>query len=87
MKKIEWVSITEQLPELQVDVLLFDDWRNGRAGNQHTQMKVGRLVEITTRQTANSTAVSCEWHGDDVFINITHWMPLPHPPKNNTNKP
>lgn len=84
MKKIEWVSITEQLPEMGVDVLLFDDWGNG-AGNQHTQdMKVGRLVEITTRKTAEGISHSCEWRGHDVIINITHWMPLPHkpPPKN-----
>ena len=92
MKKIEiekkWVSITEQHPEIGVDVLLFDDWGNG-AGNQHTQeMKVGYLVETTTRQTANGIAVSCEWRGGDVFINITHWMPLPpKPPKNDASKP
>ena len=73
MKKIEkkWVSITEQHPEIGVDVLLFDDWGNG-AGNQHTQeMKVGYLVETTTRQTANGIAVSCEWRGHECFIN-TH---------------
>ena len=74
-----WVSITEQHPEIGVDVLLFD---------QHTQeMKVGYLVETTTRQTANGIAVSCEWRGGDVFINITHWMPLPQPPKNDASKP
>lgn len=77
MEKIEkkttyWVSITEILPEIGEDVLLFD---------QHTQeIKVGQLVEITTRQTANGTAVSCEWRGGDVFINITHWMMLPSKP-------
>ena len=84
MKKIEkkWVAISERLPEMEVYVLLFDDWGNG-AGNQHTQeMKVGYLVETTTRQTANGIAVSCEWCGGDVFINITHWMTLPEPPKN-----
>jgi len=88
MKKIEkkWVSITEQLPELQADVLLFDNWKTSD-GERRQDMKVGRLVEITTRQTANGTAVSCEWRGHDVLINITHWMPLPHPPKNDASKP
>ncbi len=83
MKKIEkkWVSITEQLPEMGVDVLLFDDWKTSD-GNQHIQeMKVGYLSEFTTRKTANGIAVSCEWRGHDVFINITHWMPLPLAPK------
>ena len=77
-----WVSITEQLPEIGVDVLLFDDLGNG-ASNQHTQeMKVGYLVETISRQTANGIAVSCEWCGGDVFINITHWRTLRDPPKN-----
>ena len=87
MKKIEkkpatiWVSITEQLPEMGVEVLLFDDWKCTN-GERRQDMKVGYLVETTTRQTANGIAVSCEWCGGDVFINITHWMTLPEPPKN-----
>ena len=82
--KIEkkWVAISERLPEIGVDVLLFDSY------NQHIQeMKVGYLVETTTRQTANGIAVSCEWRGHECFINITHWMPLPQPPKNDASKP
>ena len=81
-----WVAISEQLPEMEVDVLLFDDWKTSD-GERRQDMKVGYLVETTTRQTANGIAVSCEWRGGDVFINITHWMPLPQPPKNDASKP
>ena len=75
-----WVAISEQLPEMEVDVLLFDDWKTSD-GERRQDMKVGYLVETTTRQTANGIAVSCEWRGHEFLFNITHWMPLPQPPR------
>lgn len=85
MKKIEkkWTPITEQLPEMGIEVLLFDDWKCTN-GERRQDMKVGYLSEFTIRKTAEGISHSCEWRGHDVIINITHWMPLPHkpPPKN-----
>ena len=88
MKKIEtthkkWVSISERLPEIGVEVLLFDDWKCTN-GERRQDMKVGYLSEFTIRETADGISHSCEWRGHEFLFNITHWMPLPHkpPPKN-----
>ena len=80
MKKIEWVSITEQLPEIGVEVLLFDDWKCTN-GERRQDMKVGYLSEFTIRKTADGKAYNCEWRGHEFLFNITHWMPLPQPPR------
>lgn len=90
MKKIEkkWISTTEQLPEMGVEVLLFDDWKCTN-GERRQDMKVGYLSEFTIRKTADGKAYNCEWRGHEFLFNITHWMPLPHkpPPKNDASKP
>lgn len=79
---IRWVAVSERLPEMEVDVLLFDDWKT-TAGGRRQDMKVGYLSEFTTRKTADGIAYSCEWRGHEFLFNITHWMPLPEPPSPN----
>lgn len=76
---IRWVAISERLPEMEVDVLLFDDWKTSD-GERRQDMKVGYLSEFTTRKTAEGISHSCEWRGHEFLFNITHWMPLPEPP-------
>ena len=76
---IRWVAVSEKLPEMEVDVLLFDDWKT-TDGERRQDMKVGYLSEFTTRKTADGIAYSCEWRGHEFIFNITHWMPLPEPP-------
>ncbi|MCZ2129210.1 MAG: DUF551 domain-containing protein [Bacteroidia bacterium] len=76
---MQWVAVSERLPEMEVNVLLFDDWKS-TDGERMQDMKVGYLYEYTTRKTADGIAYSCEWRGHEFLFNITHWMPLPEPP-------
>lgn len=74
-----WISIKEQLPDLEQDVLLYDDWKakEGKVGD----IRVGYLSEFVTRKTSEGKTYHCEWRGTEFAFNITHWMPLPSPPK------
>lgn len=49
---------SERLPEMEVEVLLFDDWKC-TDGERRQDMKVGYLSEFTTRKTGK--AYNCEW--------------------------
>lgn len=74
-----WVAISEQLPEMEQDVLLFDDWKT-MEGEPRKDIRVGYLSEYTTRKTSDGVVNSCEWKGTEFAFNITHWMRLPEPP-------
>lgn len=63
---MEWISVHDRLPELEKEVLVYDSFGN---------MYIGLITD--------------GWKGlywvDEECINIsdivTHWMPLPEPPK------
>jgi hypothetical protein len=74
-----WVAIKERLPELEQDVLLFDDWKT-TDGERRQDIIVGHLSEFTTRKTSEGLTYYCEWRGTEFAFNITHWMALPEPP-------
>ena len=61
-----WISVEDELPEEHTDVLLYDRQENMFVGYRH-EMEFSSLI------------------GDDLEIDhngtITHWMPLPEPPK------
>ena len=76
----KWISIENKLPDLEVDVLLFNDWISSNK-ERNTNKVVGRLVSFTTRKTIDKTVFDCEWAGNEFIFNITHWMPLPIDPK------
>lgn len=77
---MEWISINDRLPNLEESVLLFDDWKTTDK-EERKDIRLGYLSESTTRKTSNGISVSCEWGGTEFAFNITHWMPLPEPPK------
>lgn len=76
----KWISVSERLPDFEVDVLLFNDWETS-IGERRQDMKVGYLKQVTYHKEINRTVVTCEWGGDEFIFNITHWMELPNPPK------
>ena len=63
----EWIPVSERLPEAEMNVLVYDD-----SGGMPT-------MEVD--------ALGYDKHVDAVFWyrmqNVTHWMPLPKPPKTN----
>jgi len=75
-----WIAVSDRLPELDESVLLFDHW-GSHDKEMQTDIRVGYLSEFTTRKTSGGVTHSCEWGGTEFTFNITHWMPLPKPPK------
>lgn len=77
--KSEWISVEERLPE--------DVYGNIRKKITVLVCSESRKVSTASRQRKfkfNST--KCEWEELDIFEwsgskKVTHWMPLPEPPK------
>lgn len=65
--KNPWIKVSERLPEFEIDVLVCDE--NGNT--DHGYFNGFSWVSNTMR----------DYDGDKDYINATHWMPLPEPPK------
>ncbi len=69
---MEWISIKDKLPELDIEVLIFLN---------PNPIKYPKGIFIAYRGLVNG-----HWCNEEIkegeFINVTHWMPLPAPPKN-----
>lgn len=65
---MKWISVNDRLPECDGKYLVYADW------NDWGDNKGVFSCEFATG----------EWVVDsDTFDYITHWMPLPEPPKEN----
>jgi len=65
----EWIKCSERMPPVGENFLLFCEMTDGVK-----VIKVGRLSEMKR----------IYWFGNDEWLQkkrITHWMPLPEPPK------
>lgn len=69
-RQTEWISVKDRMPEDNVPVLLV--WTNGRV----TSVIPGWHVSI--KGLGNDWNTSCGLRPEE---EITHWMPLPEPPK------
>ena len=65
--KQNWISVTEKLPDQGKFVLVYGDLYP----NKHD----GGVIAVSKRMDWNY------WQGFGRERNITHWMPLPEPPK------
>jgi hypothetical protein len=75
LKQLEWIPVSERLPELEEDVLLLDDWET--IGKERKQdIRVGYLYSTTAYKTSSGVNNDCEWRGTEYAFNITHWLPL-----------
>ena len=64
-RKQEWISVKDALPEDEQTVLTID---------------TGREMQVCFYETAQKGVFQL-FHGLVSVYNITHWMPLPEPPK------
>ena len=69
---MEWIPVTERLPEEKQKVLLYPTW-------QEVKYSVGYWM-------IHSTGIK-QWYvggtmGGNIEKGITHWSPLPPPPEN-----
>lgn len=73
---MEWISVKDRLPEFDKRVLALDASK---------EVAILRLHSVTGRKTADGDSISTDWYEqtsyDTYYENVTHWMPLPEPPK------
>ena len=74
---MEWISTEDRLPELKVPVLIKEEYVD--------EIQVAFLVSYSQTVKWQEQSVNHICHGDaycefDV-LDVTHWMPLPEPPK------
>lgn len=70
---MEWISVEDRLPNKNNYVLAFVD----------SFVWVGKQIKILSpRGFANGKWIVADWDtGNYIHYNVTHWMPLPEPPK------
>ena len=72
---VEWISVKDRLPEAFDEVIVYF---NG-------------FISIAWRETEKRKNGIVGWHWDsqmhypESLVNVTHWMPLPEPPKETHN--
>lgn len=79
LERTRWIPVEERLPEELKPVLFAVYPRDKQLYN-----KYGKVVYLAWRENGEWL----DWEGkrvSDVFI-VTHWMPLPCPPKENRNE-
>jgi hypothetical protein len=70
----KWISVKDRLPEPNVRVLVRDPSIPEFPRND-SNVVIGHL------RGTNSYFLSGTWFVPDGFGQVTHWMPLPEPPK------
>ena len=72
----KWIPVTERLPEFDLKVLVY--------GGDRPVMDYGRLKKSPCVYTGRIGGLDEGWFtwDESAYIeNVTHWMPLPEPPK------
>lgn len=75
---MEWISVKDRLPEYESTVIVNAE---GFESEGYQPLLISRLMKITIDRNGEKL----EW--DDFqnigLVSVTHWMPLPEPPKSN----
>ena len=78
LSKPKWIPVTEQLPKTRESIL----------GKKSSKVIVAFRFDDGTQGTDTAHTLNGEWVFEDhitvVARTITHWMPLPEPPKEET---
>jgi hypothetical protein len=72
-----WISVKDRLPDVGFHVLIYGTFHTQTVG--YLRASVSHGVETKGRywHVAHNTQKGCNWP----FEGVTHWMPLPEPPK------
>jgi hypothetical protein len=71
----EWISVEERLPEVWKTVLTFQPTTTDDKGIIQTCVYIG-----------NPGRWRVAWNHEFLELPVTHWMPLPEPPKEGGNE-
>jgi hypothetical protein len=73
---MEWISVKDKLPEIDESVLVTDGTEVTTGGYGHA---------VYRRQNKKCWYMdNKDWDGMPAKRDITHWMPIPEPPKKET---
>jgi len=73
----EWISVEDRLPELRDDSVLGYFSENGGIDMIHIE---DYFEDITAGVNCEGVQMYTKWY---ISQGVTHWMPLPLPPKDN----
>lgn len=65
---MEWISVKDRLPSIGENVLVYDE--------RFIDISIGYISDFLNYR--KTWIVDC---GESVSDTVTHWMPLPEPPK------
>ena len=83
----EWIPVTERLPDEHESLFArykgTDKWRNAMFTTISDRVIVCAEYENGKRIVKTANTVDGVWKVKDIFCpcKVTHWMPLPQPPK------
>ena len=83
----EWISIKDRLPDEHESLFArykgTDKWRNAMFTTISDRVIVCAEYENGKRIVKTANTVDGVWKVKDIFhpCKVTHWMPMPHPPK------
>ncbi|MGB2063581.1 MAG: DUF551 domain-containing protein [Marinomonas gallaica] len=72
----EWISVEDKLPEVRVNVLIYEKYTSVPVVAYRTEY--GDWCASTEAYDTNGDAIVVD---NLIQEDITHWMPLPKPPK------
>jgi len=74
---MKWISVSDQLPDTQEAVLVFcgKSMRVARF-RQNEWMLCGSFHELYEGE-----GLANKWDWDATYLSVSHWQPLPKPPK------
>ena len=80
----QWISVEDRLPEEDLHCLVFQTYSNKRDGYVSLATYFPRFKGLEG-DPMNSKQAWCKYSSEygyyDVSESVTHWMPLPEPPK------
>lgn len=80
---MDWISVKDKLPQLDEEVLVYVNGVSHNSGNYETVS----LSYLTQYYGENFEAEGIEWSCKmSCLETVTHWIPLPPPPKNHVDK-
>lgn len=68
----EWISVEDRLPEIGVDVWVYRPLAH-LSNDPH--------MRVSKRQSYSAASPQGVIHPFSCWCHVTHWMPLPEPPK------
>ena len=83
---IGWISVKDRMPEIGEEVLVYAKGKIDGFIGEHVIAICKRFVEHIFSSSPGYETWSTPWQYFHIDYEITHWMPLPEPPKEDTDE-